>query len=76
MGGAYSTNGEKKNSYETLVIEPEGKRLLGKPRCIWVNNIKTGLTQTEWCCKDWIDLARDRDQWRAVVCTALKLRVS
>jgi hypothetical protein len=40
MGRACSTNGEKKNAYRILVGKPEGKRLLGRPRCRWVENIK------------------------------------
>jgi hypothetical protein len=40
MGRACSTNGEKRNAYRSLVAKPDGKRLLGRPRCRWVDNIK------------------------------------
>jgi hypothetical protein len=43
--------GEKRNAYRILVGNPEGKRQLGRPRCMWVDNIKTDLRETElgWC---------------------------
>jgi hypothetical protein len=40
-----------------------------------VNNIKMDLRETGWDGMDWIDLAQDRDQWRALVCTVMNLRV-
>jgi transposase len=58
-----------------LVGKPEGKKPLGRPRCRWVDNIKTGLREIGWDGMDWIDLARDWDQWRAVVNTVMNLRV-
>jgi transposase len=73
MGGACSTNGEKENAYRILVAKPEGKRPLGRPRYRWVDNIKMDLRQIEW--NGWIDMVRDRDQWRALMNTALNLRV-
>jgi hypothetical protein len=51
-----------------LVGKPEGKRPLGRPRRRWVDNIKMDGV-------DWIDMAQDRNQWRALVNTVLKLRV-
>jgi hypothetical protein len=65
MGRAGSTNGEKRNAYRILVGQPEGKRLLGRPRRRWVDNIKIDLREIGWDYVDWIDLAQDRDQWRA-----------
>jgi hypothetical protein len=47
--------------------KPEGKRSLGGPRRRWVNNIKTDLREIGWGNVDWIDLAQDSDQWRAVM---------
>jgi hypothetical protein len=41
--------------------KPEGKRLLGRPRPRWVNNVKTDLREIGWDGMDWIDLAEDRD---------------
>jgi hypothetical protein len=67
--------GEKRNAYRILVGKPEGKRLLGRPRRRWVDNIKMDLREIGWDSMDWIDLAQDRDQWRALVNTAMNLRV-
>jgi hypothetical protein len=58
-----------------LVGKPEVKRPLGRPRRRWVDNIKMDLRETRWDGVDWIDLAEDRDQWRALVNTVLNLRV-
>jgi hypothetical protein len=55
--------------------ESEGKRPQGRPRCRWVNNIKIGLGEIGCGGMDWIDLAQDRDQWRALVNTVVNLRV-
>jgi hypothetical protein len=57
------------------VGEPEGKRPLRRRRCRWVDNIKMNLREIGWGCMDWIDLAQDRDQWRAPVNTVTILRV-
>jgi hypothetical protein len=75
MGKVCSTNGAKKNAYRTLVGKPEGKRLLGRPRRRWVDNIKIDLRGIGWDGIDWIDLAQDRDQWRALVNMAMNFRV-
>jgi hypothetical protein len=63
--------GEKRNAYRILVGKPEGKRPLGRPRRRWVDNIR----EIRWDDMDWIDLAQDRDQWRALVNTVMNLRV-
>jgi hypothetical protein len=57
------------------VGNPEGKKLLGRPRRWWVDNIKIDLTETGRDGMDWIDLAQDRDQWRALLKTVINLRV-
>jgi hypothetical protein len=57
------------------VGKPEGKRPLGRPRCRWVNNIKMDLREIGWDGMAWIDLAEDKDQWRALVSTVLNLPV-
>jgi hypothetical protein len=75
MGRACSTNGGVRNAYRILVGKAEGKRLLGRPRRRWVDNIKIDLRDIEWGGMDWIDLAQDRDQWRALVNTVMDLRV-
>jgi hypothetical protein len=58
------------------VGKPEGKKQLGRPRCRWVDNNKMDLRETGWDVIDWIDLTRDRDQWRALVSMVMSLRVS
>jgi hypothetical protein len=66
--------GETRNAYRILVGKPEGKRPLGRPRRRWVDNIKMGLGEIGWDGVDWIELAQDRDQWRALVNTVMNLR--
>jgi hypothetical protein len=53
----------------------EEKRPLGRPRCRWVDNIKMDLREIGWDGMDFIDLAQNRDQWRALVDTVMNLRV-
>jgi hypothetical protein len=67
--------GEKRNAYRILVGMPEGKRSQGIPRRTWVDNNKTDLREIGWDGRDWIDLAQNRDQWRALVNTVMNLRV-
>jgi hypothetical protein len=55
--------------------KPEGKRPLGRPRRRWVDNIKMHLKEIGWDGVNSIDLAQDRDQWRALVNTVMNLRV-
>jgi hypothetical protein len=74
MGRACSTHGEKRNSCTVLVGKPEGKRSLGRHRRRLEDNIKMDLTEIEFGDMDWIDLAQDRDQWRALVNTVMNLR--
>jgi hypothetical protein len=52
--------GEKRNVYRLLVGKPEGKRLLGRPRRIWIDNIKMDLSEIGLSVVDWIGLAQDR----------------
>jgi hypothetical protein len=66
MGGACSTNGEKRNAIRILMGKPEGKRSLGRPRRSWGDNINMDVREIEWDGVDWIDMAQDRDQWRAL----------
>jgi hypothetical protein len=67
--------GERRNAYRILVGKSEGKRPLGRPRRRWVNNIKMNLREIGWDDVNWIDLAQDRDRWRAYVNTVMNLRV-
>jgi hypothetical protein len=73
--GHVARMGEKRNAYRILVGKPEGKRLLGRLRHRWVDNIKMDLREIGWDEVDWTDMAKDRDQWRALVNTVLNLRV-
>jgi hypothetical protein len=67
--------GVGRNAYRISVGKPEGKRSLGRARCMWVNCIKMDLREIGWDGMDWIYLAQDRDQWRALVNTVMNLRV-
>jgi hypothetical protein len=67
--------GARRNAYRILVGNPEGRRPLGRPRRRWVDNIKMYLREVGWDGRDWIDLAEDRDRWRAYVNAVLNLRV-
>jgi hypothetical protein len=67
MGRTCSTTREKRNVYRLLVGKPKGKRLLGKPRYRWTDNIKMDLWEIVWGAVDWISLYQDRDKWRALV---------
>jgi hypothetical protein len=69
--------GETRNAYTILMRKLERKRSLGRPRRRWVDNIKMDhLRDTGWDGMDLIELAKDRDQWRALVNTVVNLRVS
>jgi hypothetical protein len=67
--------GEKRNTYRLLVGKPEGRRPLRRPICRWLDNIRMDLVEVGWGDVDWIDLAQDRDRWRALVNSVLNLRV-
>jgi hypothetical protein len=68
-------NGGKRNACRILMGKSERKRPLGRPRRRGVDNIKMDLREIGWDGVDWIDMAQDRDQWRALVDTVLNLRV-
>jgi hypothetical protein len=51
--------------YRVVVGKPEGKRPLGRPRRRWEDNIKMGLKEVGCGGMDWIEMAQDRDRWRA-----------
>ena len=61
--------------YRVLVGKPEGKRPLGRPRRRWEDNIKMDLQEVGEGYEDWMELAEDRDRWRALVSTVMNLRV-
>ena len=67
--------GEGRGVHRVLVGKPEGKRPLGRPRRRWEDNIKMNLQEMGGGCGDWMELAQDRDRWRALVSTAMNLRI-
>jgi hypothetical protein len=66
----------KRNAYRILVRNQEGKKPLGRPRRRWVDNIKMDRREIGWDGVDWIDLAQDRDQWKAFVNTVMNLWIA
>jgi hypothetical protein len=67
--------GKKRNAYRILVGKPEGKRPIRRPRRRWVDNIEMDLREIGCGGMNWINLAQDRDQWRALVDTVMNLSV-
>ena len=55
--------------------KPEEKRPLGRPRRRWEEDIEMDLQEVGRGCGDWMELAEDRDRWRALVSTVMKFRV-
>jgi hypothetical protein len=73
--GHVARMGETRNAYKIFLGKPEGKRPLGRPRRRWMDNIKMDLREIGWDGVDWMDMAQDRNQWRALVNMVLNLRV-
>ena len=67
--------GEGRGVHRVLVGKPERKRPLGRPRRRWQDDIKMDLQEVGRGCGDWMELAQDRDRWRALVRTARNLWV-
>ena len=68
--------GHGRGLHRVLVGKPEGKRPLGRSRRRCEDNIKKDLQEVGGGCEDWMELAQDRDRWRALVSTVMNLRVS
>jgi hypothetical protein len=73
--GHVARMGERRGVYRVLVGKPEGNRPLGRPRFRWEDNIKMDLQGVGCGGVDWIELAEDRDRWRALVNAVMNLRV-
>jgi hypothetical protein len=67
--------GERRGIYRVLVGKPEGKRPLGRPRSRWEDNIKADIQEVGCGGMDWIELAQDKDSWRALLNAIMNLRV-
>jgi len=67
--------GEGRCVYRVFVGKPEGRRPLGRPRRRWEDNIRMDLREVGCGCVDWMDLAQDRDRWRALVSAVMNLWV-
>ena len=66
---------EGKGVNKVLMGKPDGKRPLGRPRHRWQDNIKMDLQEVGRVCGDWMELAEDRERWRALVNTVMNFRV-
>ena len=73
--GHVARMGERKGVCRVLMGKPEGKRPVGRPRRRWEDNIKMDLQEVECGGMDWIELAQDRDGWRALVNAIMSLPV-
>jgi hypothetical protein len=75
FAGHVARMGEKRNACRIFYGKPKGKRSLGRRRRRREDNIKMDLREIGWGDMDWIDLAQDRDKWRAFVNMVMNLRV-
>jgi hypothetical protein len=73
--GHVASIGKERKLYKVLVGKPEGKRPLGRPRRRWEDGVGMDLREIGFGGVDWIRLAQDRDEWRAVVSVVMNLRV-
>jgi hypothetical protein len=75
MDEACSTYGERRGANRVLLGKPEGSKLLGRLRRRWEDNIKMDLQEVGCGYTDWIEMAQDRDRWRALVNVVMNFRV-
>jgi len=75
LAGHVASVGERRGVYRVLVGKPEGKRQLRRPRRRWEDYIKMDLQEVGCGGMDWIELAQDRDRWRALVKAVMNLLV-
>jgi hypothetical protein len=75
MGRACNTKVEKRNACTILVGKLEGKRPLGRRRRTWADDIKMDPREVLWAGMEWIDVAQDRDKWRAFLNMIMSPRV-
>ena len=73
--GHVARMGEGRGVHRVLVGKPVGKRPLGRPGRRWGDNIKMDLHEVGGGCGDWMEVAQDRERWRALVGTVMNLRV-
>jgi hypothetical protein len=73
--GHVARMGEGRDVHRVLVGKPEGKKPFGRPRRRWEDNIKMDLQEVGGSCGDWMELAQDRERWRALVSMLRNLRV-
>jgi len=67
--------GDRRGIFGVLVGKPEGKRPLGRPRHRWEDNIKIDLREVGCGGMDWIELAQDKDSWRAFVIAVMNVQI-
>jgi hypothetical protein len=68
--------GDRRGAYRVSVGSPDGKRPLARPRHSWEYDTKIDLQEVGWGGMDIVDLANDRNRWRALVSTVMNLRVT
>jgi len=73
--GHVARMGERRGVYRVLVGNHEGKRPFGRHRRRWEDNIKMDLQEAGYGVMGWIELAQDRDRWRALVNAVMNFRV-
>ena len=74
--GHVARMGARRGAYRVLVAKPEKRKPRGRPKPKWENNIQMDLRKVRRGGRDWIDLAQDRNRWRAVVNVVTNLRVA